>query len=201
MLRRPRPRWRSPARPWPCRPGRAGAGRLDPPSPAESTLAAPFAGHLPSARGCAPSTASCSSSDSRRAPSGSSAASRASRAPASPRARRAPRAARRIPCRDCATSSPAAPRAARAPRGRARVGRRRRGASPQLEAIAACESGGDPGAVGGGGAYRGKYQFDLQHWSSVGGSGDPAAASEAEQDARAAPAVRAGGARLADCAG
>jgi Transglycosylase-like domain len=59
-------------------------------------------------------------------------------------------------------------------------------ASPQLEAIAACESGGDPTAVGGGGLYRGKYQFTYETWASVGGSGDPAAASEAEQDARAA---------------
>jgi Transglycosylase-like domain len=33
---------------------------------------------------------------------------------------------------------------------------------------------------------RGKYQFDIQTWRSVGGSGDPAAASEAEQDKRAA---------------
>jgi Transglycosylase-like domain len=57
---------------------------------------------------------------------------------------------------------------------------------PQLEAIAACESGGDPGAIGGGGLYRGKYQFDFQTWASVGGSGDPAAAPEAEQDMRAA---------------
>jgi hypothetical protein len=71
----------------------------------------------------------------------------------------------------------AAARAAQAPAG---------GASPQLEAIAACESGGDPSAVGGGGAYRGKYQFDYGTWASVGGSGDPAAAPEAEQDARAA---------------
>ena len=55
-----------------------------------------------------------------------------------------------------------------------------------LQAIAACESGGDPTAVGGGGAYRGKYQFDYGTWASVGGSGDPAAASEAEQDQRAA---------------
>jgi hypothetical protein len=55
-----------------------------------------------------------------------------------------------------------------------------------LQAIAACESGGDPSAVGGGGAYRGKYQFDQQTWASVGGSGDPAAAPEAEQDKRAA---------------
>ncbi|HEY0632408.1 MAG TPA: transglycosylase family protein [Thermoleophilaceae bacterium] len=58
-------------------------------------------------------------------------------------------------------------------------------ASPQLQAIAACESGGNPSAIGGGGAYRGKYQFDYGTWASVGGSGDPAAAPEAEQDRRA----------------
>ena len=59
-------------------------------------------------------------------------------------------------------------------------------ASPQLESIAACESGGNPSAIGGGGAYRGKYQFDYGTWASVGGTGDPAAAPEAEQDKRAA---------------
>ena len=59
-------------------------------------------------------------------------------------------------------------------------------AAPHLEAIAACESGGDPSAVGGGGIYRGKYQFSYSTWASVGGSGDPAAATEAEQDQRAA---------------
>ena len=36
------------------------------------------------------------------------------------------------------------------------------------------------------GTYRGKYQFDFATWASVGGSGDPAAAPEAEQDYRAA---------------
>ena len=55
-----------------------------------------------------------------------------------------------------------------------------------LEAIASCESGGDPGAVSADGTYRGKYQFDTGTWASVGGSGDPAAAPEAEQDMRAA---------------
>jgi hypothetical protein len=55
-----------------------------------------------------------------------------------------------------------------------------------LESIAACESGGDPEAVSSSGAYRGKYQFDQGTWESVGGSGDPAAAPEAEQDYRAA---------------
>jgi soluble lytic murein transglycosylase-like protein len=61
------------------------------------------------------------------------------------------------------------------------------GATPaHLQSIAACESGGNPRAIGGGGAYRGKYQFDRGTWASVGGSGDPAAAPEAEQDKRAA---------------
>jgi hypothetical protein len=57
---------------------------------------------------------------------------------------------------------------------------------PQLEQIAQCESHGDPQAIGGGGTYRGKYQFDTGTWASVGGQGDPAAAPEAEQDKRAA---------------
>lgn len=55
-----------------------------------------------------------------------------------------------------------------------------------LESIASCESGGDPTAVSSGGTYRGKYQFDYGTWEAVGGSGDPAAAPEAEQDYRAA---------------
>jgi hypothetical protein len=69
-----------------------------------------------------------------------------------------------------------------------------------LQAIAACESGGNPSAIGGGGAYRGKYQFDRQTWASVGGSGDPAAAPEAEQDKRAAMLyARAGAAPWPTC--
>jgi hypothetical protein len=69
---------------------------------------------------------------------------------------------------------------------------RRAGGAPDvpvpgvLRSIAACESGGNPRAVGGGGAFRGKYQFDYGTWAGVGGSGDPAAAPEAEQDRRAA---------------
>lgn len=59
-----------------------------------------------------------------------------------------------------------------------------------LEAIAACESGGDPGAVSPDGSFRGKYQFDLGTWESVGGAGDPAAAPEPEQDERAAELYR-----------
>jgi hypothetical protein len=61
------------------------------------------------------------------------------------------------------------------------------GVSPEtLDAIGACESGGDPSAVSSDGTYRGKYQFDYGTWESVGGSGDPAAAPEQEQDYRAA---------------
>jgi hypothetical protein len=56
---------------------------------------------------------------------------------------------------------------------------------PHLQAIAQCESGGDPRAIGGGGLYRGKYQFSVATWQAVGGKGDPAAAPEAEQDRRA----------------
>src|SRR5215212_3233512 len=57
---------------------------------------------------------------------------------------------------------------------------------PQLEAIAACESGGDPTAVSSNGMYHGKYQFSVATWAAVGGSGLPSQAPEAEQDMRAA---------------
>lgn len=59
-------------------------------------------------------------------------------------------------------------------------------ASARLELIARCESGGDPTAVSPDGRYRGKYQFSRATWRSLGGSGDPAAAPEAEQDRLAA---------------
>ena len=58
--------------------------------------------------------------------------------------------------------------------------------SGALQAIAACESGGDPGAVSPDGTYRGKYQFSRATWQAVGGTGDPAAAPEAVQDRMAA---------------
>ncbi len=73
--------------------------------------------------------------------------------------------------------------------------RRRRAAVPalpggvslsHLKAIAACESGGNPRAISPGGTYRGLYQFDYGTWASVGGRGDPASASAAEQTYRAA---------------
>ena len=55
----------------------------------------------------------------------------------------------------------------------------------QLASIAACESHGNPRAIGGGGTYRGMYQFSFSTWQVVGGSGDPAAASRHEQTWRA----------------
>jgi hypothetical protein len=73
--------------------------------------------------------------------------------------------------------------------------------SPRLEKIAQCESGGDPGAVSADGQYRGKYQFSRATWRTVGGSGDPAAAPESEQDRRAALLLkRAGPASWPNCA-
>jgi hypothetical protein len=55
-----------------------------------------------------------------------------------------------------------------------------------LEAIAACESGGDPEAVSPDGTYMGLFQFDQGTWESVGGTGLPTEASAAEQEYRAA---------------
>jgi peptidoglycan hydrolase-like protein with peptidoglycan-binding domain len=72
-----------------------------------------------------------------------------------------------------ATSAPSGPSTSSAP-----------GAT--LAKIAQCESGGDPTAVSSSGVYRGKYQFTRETWRDMGGSGDPAAASEAEQDRMAA---------------
>jgi len=48
-----------------------------------------------------------------------------------------------------------------------------------------CESRNHPRAVGGGGAYRGLYQFAIRTWYVVGGRGDPAAAVRHEQTWRA----------------
>jgi peptidoglycan hydrolase-like protein with peptidoglycan-binding domain len=59
-------------------------------------------------------------------------------------------------------------------------------ASATLARIAQCESGGNPTAVSADGQYRGKYQFDRATWERIGGTGDPAQASEAEQDRLAA---------------
>jgi peptidoglycan hydrolase-like protein with peptidoglycan-binding domain len=58
-------------------------------------------------------------------------------------------------------------------------------ASATLQRIAQCESGGDPTTDTGNGYY-GKYQFSLSTWHRMGGTGNPARASEALQDQLAA---------------
>lgn len=55
----------------------------------------------------------------------------------------------------------------------------------QWAALRQCESSGNYSIVSSDGRFRGAYQFDYGTWRSVGGSGDPAAASPAEQDLRA----------------
>lgn len=64
-----------------------------------------------------------------------------------------------------------------------------------LARIRRCESRGNYGIVSASGRYRGAYQFDYRTWAGVGGSGDPAAASPAEQDYRALLLLRARGTR------
>jgi hypothetical protein len=50
-----------------------------------------------------------------------------------------------------------------------------------------------PSAISADGHYRGKYQFTRATWRAMGGSGDPAAAPEAEQDRRATALLAAQG--------
>jgi peptidoglycan hydrolase-like protein with peptidoglycan-binding domain len=59
------------------------------------------------------------------------------------------------------------------------------GTAAVLAQLARCESGGDPTAISANGTYRGKYQFSQATWEALGGTGDPAAADEATQDALA----------------
>jgi peptidoglycan hydrolase-like protein with peptidoglycan-binding domain len=54
-----------------------------------------------------------------------------------------------------------------------------------LDQIAQCESGGNLAAQSPDGRYFGKYQFSQPTWEAMGGSGSPAAADEATQDALA----------------
>lgn len=53
------------------------------------------------------------------------------------------------------------------------------------QGLAACESGGRPGAVDPSGTYGGLYQFDTRTWQSLGGTGRPQDATAAEQTLRA----------------
>lgn len=67
--------------------------------------------------------------------------------------------------------------------------------SATLARIRRCESGGNYSARSSSGRYRGAYQFDRATWAGVGGSGDPAAATAAEQDYRALLLLRQRGTR------
>ena len=70
-----------------------------------------------------------------------------------------------------------------------------------LKRIAQCESGGNPRAVSRDGRYRGKFQFDMATWRSLGGRGDPAKAAESVQDRLALKLYRQRGtAPWANCA-
>lgn len=157
----------------------------DPPSPVETTLAAPFAGHL-----------------------SLNAQMRAERREAlverlTPRVIRTERVSARVKGADFSRraherrlrgASPGELRSElkesrrelrRAKRAAAPAAAGAGDAAPHLQAIAACESGGDYSANTGNGFY-GAYQFTQSTWESGGGTGNPAAASPAEQDRRAA---------------
>lgn len=62
---------------------------------------------------------------------------------------------------------------------------RHRSRTLNWRALAYCEATGNPRAVDPSGTYFGLYQFDLATWRSVGGRGNPADASPAEQTFRA----------------
>jgi Transglycosylase-like domain len=85
----------------------------------------------------------------------------------------------------------------RVKRLRASLRAQRAGMTPAVRAIlnriAYCESKGNPRAISASGSFRGKYQFTYGTWRAVGGHGDPARASEAEQDIRAATLLKRSG--------
>jgi peptidoglycan hydrolase-like protein with peptidoglycan-binding domain len=54
-----------------------------------------------------------------------------------------------------------------------------------LDQLAQCESGGNIAAESRDGRYFGKYQFSIATWEAMGGTGSPAEAAEATQDALA----------------
>lgn len=79
------------------------------------------------------------------------------------------------------TTPPPSPQALRTPHRASRS----RAYGLNWYALRQCESGGDYTQVSSSGKFRGAYQFSRSTWATVGSPGDPAAASPAEQDARA----------------
>jgi len=67
------------------------------------------------------------------------------------------------------------------------------------EKLRFCESTDNYRATSPSGNYRGAYQFDFATWRTVGGTGDPAAALPAEQDARARELYARRGAQPWEC--
>lgn len=63
---------------------------------------------------------------------------------------------------------------------------RPKASSEQWAELRACEASDNYAVTNSSGKYRGAYQFDVPTWESVGGTGDPAAATPQEQDLRAA---------------
>ncbi|MFN7150548.1 MAG: transglycosylase family protein, partial [Microthrixaceae bacterium] len=89
----------------------------------------------------------------------------------------------------------AAPAPAGAPSAAPGQGNPSAAESATLAKIRWCESRNNYSIVSASGRYRGAYQFDRTTWAGVGGSGDPAAASPAEQDYRALLLLRMRGTR------
>lgn len=123
------------------------------------------------------------------------AAAASAAAPSSPSAPAAPRR----PSAPAAAPAPAAPSTGGGggPSGGAPAGMGNPTAAEiaTLAKIRRCESGGNYSILSPSGRYRGAYQFDKPTWRSVGGTGDPAAASPAEQDYRALLLLRSRGTR------
>ncbi len=161
-------------------PAVAAAESLDPPSPTETTLAAPLAGHL---------TVGDQMEAARRATLQQRLVPRATRLAGKVARVKGVSFSSREQRRELRGSSPGELRAdirrSRRELVRARREAANSTAAPHLEAIAACESGGNPATE-----HRQRVLREVPvrpaTWASVGGSGNPAAASEAEQDKRAA---------------
>ena len=171
-------------------------------------LRAPLAGH---ALGRAPAPRRGPPPRRARAPSGSRAAWSACAASAS-RAREAS-GLRRMSLGDLRREQRALRRQARRLRRAAHAAATAPAGPGRPAGDRAVRVGRQPAAVGGGGAFRGKYQFDYGTWASVGGSGRPGRGARGRAGPPRRGAVRAGrgvalaglrpvaGAAAARCAG
>ncbi len=104
-------------------------------------------------------------------------------------------AAQAAPASPSAPAPVRAPAATSTPSAQPGLGNPTAAESATLARIRQCESRGNYSIVSASGRYRGAYQFDFTTWRGVGGTGDPAAASPAEQDYRALLLLRLRGTR------